>query len=1252
VKEGNTATDTLLELSLLDGSQTRHLTRRVDTAIIANHSSGKPMVVYISLWEGKPAADVEVVLGAHTLRALGYLPFEGERTKTGGGGEAAPTRGEVLSGSPTGVELAASLARQLAENEAQYQAMIARQTCPLAREVLLRHRAAFQLPCYTEAQRNDEGGVRIETNEHARDPWRVRPQRLSGPKGSILSTWVTDLAARGLIERCHSPTPSPIVITKKETPVDRPQQWRFVLDDRQANDRTTRPQGRTDGVAWAQRQLARGTHFFVADLSDSYWQIKVHHASRNLGGSFLDAQGRTWRFVGATQGGSSSGYWLREAIYDALGPLIDGGADGAALPYADDLIGSSFGAPSCARLLDETLTRLTAARLFVSAKKFQHGTTVTWLGTEVSAMGRRPTEAAIAALLDLASPRNTDELYTTLGGLGAMRSYVHDFGTRARAMTRLLRKDATWTWSDVEEAELRAIIATIARRVRVTPFDATARTIVATDASFVGMGATLSQMQPHPISGKEWRAIVAFWSKAFTDDKSASFTSSHEPELRAVDEATRAFGPYLEQLERFELETDSTSVQQALNNGSTTSVTALEFPKILARISALPIVKPVRHVSGRKNEVPDMLSRTMRVEAGASIDVLAGDENGEAAAVAAAAIESVMASRAAAAAGATAEAENLASDENGEAAAVAAAAIESVMASRAAAAAGVAADAAAEGGNNAGIVGGHHLAPIRAGIDDETYAAGLRDAPSYWRIFELVSQSGAELGAGAAAVSTSGLFATLEGRLYILEAAKRRWLLVVAGGAAKKAAVAWAHDTLGVHMGRDATYVRLSESVFMAGAVRAVAAAVAACIHCKQVHGAPVAAGVAIVSHDRPSLPGQHIAIDLVTGLPRTEKGNDAFITIVDLLTGEIELTAIPKASSAVAVIDSLKRWWGGHGVSDVLRSDRDRRMREWFREVMRSHGVEHRITVAYNPGGNGAAEVANRLAVRAIRSISLGSAINRIETLIASGEDWDEQLWRVAVAINSMPRAANGGRSPFELARGYAMSTGKGDTFAVEEAAIVEARRAGAPGAAAEVASRSAVARHARLGNMARDAMRVETKHAPVGRLAVGEVVMVRLIKYDTKQAPDGERSLKLAPRLHGPTRIAEIGGGGARGRIEWFEGWGERPLWLNARQIVRLGSSAAADGGGEDDEAESDEEVRDVEREGSRREGCADLWDAAWDVHEEEWGDALDRDDEESGVDDTDDDDERDEEEDNVDAPIYDARHDGEYRARRRGE
>lgn len=80
--------------------------------------------------------------------------------------------------------------------------------------------------------------------------------------------------------------------------------------------------------------------------------------------------------------------------------------------------------------------------------------------------------------------------------------------------------------------------------------------------------------------------------------------------------------------------------------------------------------------------------------------------------------------------------------------------------------------------------GGVHFAPIEAGVDDEVYAAGIQSAPTFAATLERLSARGA--GADSEpSLSESCLFLAHAGRLYILEAPVRRWLLVVAGDEAK-----------------------------------------------------------------------------------------------------------------------------------------------------------------------------------------------------------------------------------------------------------------------------------------------------------------------------------------------------------------------------------------------------------------------------------------------------------------------------------
>ena len=119
--------------------------------------------------------------------------------------------------------------------------------------------------------------------------------------------------------------------------------------------------------------------------------------------------------------------------------------------------------------------------------------------------------------------------------------------------------------------------------------------------------------------------------------------------------------------------------------------------------------------------------------------------------------------------------------------------------------------------------------------------------------------------------------------------------------------------------------------------------------------------------------------------------------------------TASANADAAVrAVLD----WIAVHGMFDILVSDGGPELTGSVLEgVLQTFGIQHHITTAYNPRGNGLIERRNR-------------ELREVLSALCAEHKIDGQLWPVLIpavqlALNQSPSRILGGLSPFELVYG-----------------------------------------------------------------------------------------------------------------------------------------------------------------------------------------------------------------------------------------
>ena len=183
---------------------------------------------------------------------------------------------------------------------------------------------------------------------------------------------------------------------------------------------------------------------------------------------------------------------------------------------------------------------------------------------------------------------------------GFFRGFITKFASLTHPLYWLLQEDISFYFG-VEELET---FEQLKRVLLHSPFlaffytDASIRTILMTDASGVGLGATLSQVQ----DGKE--KPVYFISRKLHANETAF--SSSELETLAVVWAVERLHQYLYG-RHFEIRTNHSALKEVLTGGRKNSVAPARISRWAARL--LPYSFKVHYIKGCSNVVADCLSR-------------------------------------------------------------------------------------------------------------------------------------------------------------------------------------------------------------------------------------------------------------------------------------------------------------------------------------------------------------------------------------------------------------------------------------------------------------------------------------------------------------------------------------------------------------------------------------------------------------------------------------------------------------------
>ena len=230
------------------------------------------------------------------------------------------------------------------------------------------------------------------------------------------------------------------------------------------------------------------------------------------------------------------------------------------------------------------------------------------------------------------------------------------------------------------------------------------------------------------------------------------------------------------------------------------------------------------------------------------------------------------------------------------------------------------------------------------------------------------------------------------------------------GAALRTRILAELHDSpTGAHCGRDRLLAELQKRFFWQGMATQAEQYALTCDACQRnKHSKQLTPGL-LMPLPLPEEPCLHWTTDAVTGLPKSKRGFDAIQVYVDRLT-KLKRFALAHTSdgSVQLASNTLRTIIGPHGMPKSMVSDRDPRITaKFWRELSRLLGSEVSLSTAHHPQSDGQSEREIQTVITALRSY-----VN------AMGNDWDDFLPQIELALNSKQQASTGA-APFTLVYG-----------------------------------------------------------------------------------------------------------------------------------------------------------------------------------------------------------------------------------------
>ena len=272
-------------------------------------------------------------------------------------------------------------------------------------------------------------------------PVSITPYRMAPVELKELKKQLQELQDKGFIRPSFSPWGAPVLFVKKSDGT-----MRLCIDYRQLNRVTIKnryPLPRIDDLF---DQLKGATVFSKVDLRSGYHQMRVKEedvpktAFRTRYGHF--------EFMVMPFGLTNA----PAAFMDLMNRVFKPYLDKFVVVFIDDVLVYSKNKEEHEEHLRIVLQTLRDRQLYAKFSKCQFWLSeIAFLGHVISAEGIQVDISKVKAITEWKPPKNVSEVRSFLGLAGYYRRFVEGFSSIASSLTKLIRKDVPFVWSEEQQ---------------------------------------------------------------------------------------------------------------------------------------------------------------------------------------------------------------------------------------------------------------------------------------------------------------------------------------------------------------------------------------------------------------------------------------------------------------------------------------------------------------------------------------------------------------------------------------------------------------------------------------------------------------------------------------------------------------------------------------------------------------------------------------------------------------------------------
>ena len=277
-------------------------------------------------------------------------------------------------------------------------------------------------------------------------------------------------------------------------------------------------------------KLGESKIFSKLDANSGFWQMPLDQESRLLT-TFITPYGR-FCFNRVPFGICSA-----PEVYQRVMSNILEGIDGVICHVDDVLVHGTTQAEHDARLR-AVLEQLQKAGATLNNKCEFSKQSMKFVGHIIDETGIYPDPEKTEAVRNFPRPEKVKDLQRFMGLVNQMGKFIPDLASQNEPLRQLLKKENVWHWEQAQEQSFKRIKEEPAAPRSLAHYNPKRPTILSTDASNLGLGAVLSQLQD---DGS--RRPVSYASRSLTETEKRYAVI--EKEALAVTWACEKFSDYV-----------------------------------------------------------------------------------------------------------------------------------------------------------------------------------------------------------------------------------------------------------------------------------------------------------------------------------------------------------------------------------------------------------------------------------------------------------------------------------------------------------------------------------------------------------------------------------------------------------------------------------------------------------------------------------------------------------------------------------